>query len=630
MSLKNVVVSSWQDVQFTDEELGEFKETFKKFDADNNGHITTDELSQVFKDLGESVPGYKLRDMIAEVDTNNNKTVEWDEFITMMKKVRVGGSQLVGEFANTATKVQTLKRNAGKSDRSAAGTTHTYAEEECVAFADWINSALLGDEDVKSKLPIDTSKPHALFPVFNDGILMCKLINQSVPDTIDPRAINKTKLNAFLISENQTLAVNSAAAIGCNTVNIGAEDLVACTEHLVLGLLWQIIRIGLFSKINIQACPGLTRLLEGDEELADLLALPPDVLLLRWVNFHLREGGSSRQIHNFSGDIADSEAYTYLLKQISPAEHHNDLGPLSEQDPRRRAEMVLANADKLGCRKFVTANEIVKGNAKLNLAFVANLFNEYPGLTPEEEMNLDDFELDKINETREERTFRNWMNSLGVRPFVNNLYSDLDDGMILLQLFDKIQPGIVKWEKVNKPPFKKMGANVKKVENLNYAIELAKELKFSVVGIQGKDIFDGIKQLTLAVVWQLMRAYTLSVLEKLSTTGERIADAQIIDFVNEKLASAQKTHTINGFKDQSISTSLPVIDLIDAIKPGSISYSIVTEGQTDEDKTSNAKYAISMARKIGAGVYALPEDLVEVMPKMVLTVFACLMARALK
>lgn len=44
-------------------------------------------------------------------------------------------------------------------------------------------------------------------------------------------------------------------------------------------------------------------------------------------------------------------------------------------------------------------------------------------------------------------------------------------------------------------------------------------------------------------------------------------------------------------------------------------------------KLDNAKYAISSARKIGAKVYALPEDIVEVKPKMVMTVFACLMAR---
>ncbi|PIO68288.1 hypothetical protein TELCIR_09926 [Teladorsagia circumcincta] len=41
----------------------------------------------------------------------------------------------------------------------------------------------------------------------------------------------------------------------------------------------------------------------------------------------------------------------------------------------------------------------------------------------------------------------------------------------------------------------------------------------------------------------------------------------------------------------------------------------------------NAKYAITCGRKIGAKIYALPEDIVEVKPKMVMTVFACLMAR---
>jgi len=45
-----------------------------------------------------------------------------------------------------------------------------------------------------------------------------------------------------------------------------------------------------------------------------------------------------------------------------------------------------------------------------------------------------------------------------------------------------------------------------------------------------------------------------------------------------------------------------------------------------QDKLANAKFAISMARKLGARVYALPEDITEVKPKMVMTVFACLMA----
>ncbi len=48
------------------------------------------------------------------------------------------------------------------------------------------------------------------------------------------------------------------------------------------------------------------------------------------------------------------------------------------------------------------------------------------------------------------------MNSLGVDPYVNRLYEDLNDGIIILQLLDKVKPGIVDWSKVNtKKPLNK-------------------------------------------------------------------------------------------------------------------------------------------------------------------------------
>uniref|UniRef100_A0A665WWL3 Plastin-1-like n=1 Tax=Echeneis naucrates TaxID=173247 RepID=A0A665WWL3_ECHNA len=49
-----------------------------------------------------------------------------------------------------------------------------------------------------------------------------------------------------------------------------------------------------------------------------------------------------------------------------------------------------------------------------------------------------------------------------------------------------------------------------------------------------------------------------------------------------------------------------------------------------KDEDCQHLYAISLARKIGVRVYALPDDLVEVNPKMVLTMFACLMGYGLK
>merc|ERR1719342_2028560 len=99
-------------------------------------------------------------------------------------------------------------------------------------------------------------------------------------------------------------------------------------------------------------------------------------------------------------------------------------------------------------RAFVTAKDVVRGQERLNLAFVANLFNNHPGLDPPKE-NIE-LEIDTIEETREEKMFRNWMNSLGVSPRVNYLYSDLYDGIIIFQLMDFIKPGVVDWKRVKK------------------------------------------------------------------------------------------------------------------------------------------------------------------------------------
>uniref|UniRef100_A0A2S2NIP3 Plastin-3 n=1 Tax=Schizaphis graminum TaxID=13262 RepID=A0A2S2NIP3_SCHGA len=167
---------------------------------------------------------------------------------------------------------------------------------------------------------------------------------------------------------------------------------------------------------------------------------------------------------------------------------------------------------------------------------------------------------------------------------------------------------------------------MEKLENCNYAVELGRQLKFSLVGIAGQDLNDGNATLTLALIWQLMRAYTLSVLTQLAKTGSPMIEKEIVTWVNNKLQNANKSSTLKGFQDHALSDGRIVIDLIDAIKPGTINYDIVKEGGDAEDNLANAKYAISMARKTGARVYALPEDITEVKPKMVMTLFACLMA----
>lgn len=42
---------------------------------------------------------------------------------------------------------------------SSEGTVHSFADEECYGFSDWINNVLGDDDDLKDILPIDVEKP---------------------------------------------------------------------------------------------------------------------------------------------------------------------------------------------------------------------------------------------------------------------------------------------------------------------------------------------------------------------------------------------------------------------------------------------------------------------------------------
>jgi plastin-1 len=513
----------------------------------------------------------------------------------------------MSESPSTPRKQATVSRSEGHVG------THSYTQEELVAFSEYINVTLGKDANLQHVLPL--KDPKDLFTACGEGVLLCKLINSAVPGTIDERVINKkTKLNAWERNENHELAINSAKGIGCTIVNVGQEDINNATPHIILGVVWQIIKIGLFFSINLKEHPELVRLLEEGEAMSDFLKLSPDQILIRWVNYHLKQAGSSRRIQNFSGDIKDSEVYTILLKQVCP-NGECDMGPMAESDLTRRAEKVLNNADKIGCKKFLHPQDIVKGTSNLNMAFVANLFNTYPALAA---VNANDYAdlMDFDGEgSREERSFKFWIQSLG--EDINNLFEDLRDGVVLLKVFDKVQPGIVNWKKANLKPKNKYQC----IENTNYCVDLAKQLNFSTVNVGGTDIYEKNKKIVLGVVWQLMRLSLLNTLKDLGGHhGKDITEQDILEWANGKVSD----HKIDSFKDSSLKTGFFLCMLCAAISPRSVNVDMITPGETSEDAHLNAKYAISVARKIGAVVFLLWEDIVEVKPKMIFAFVASL------
>jgi hypothetical protein len=143
------------------------------------------------------------------------------------------------------------------------------------------------------------------------------------------------------------------------------------------------------------------------------------------------------------------------------------------------------------------------------------------------------------DDDREERAFRNWINACAlpeVAP-VHNLFVDLRDGLTLLKLFDHIEPGSVDWSKVERKPTNKFKA----CGNCNQALAVGRRLKFSLVGIDGSNVFEGQRTFTLALVWQMMRYHTIKYLQTLYSKkygNRQITDAQIIVWANNRVSKA--------------------------------------------------------------------------------------------
>lgn len=63
----------------------------------------------------------------------------------------------------------------------------------------------------------------------------------------------------------------------------------------------------MLTKIDLKHHPYLIRLKKEEEEVADLLKLPKEELILRWVNYHLSNAGHETSVHNFSKDFSSGK-----------------------------------------------------------------------------------------------------------------------------------------------------------------------------------------------------------------------------------------------------------------------------------------------------------------------------------
>lgn len=108
--------------------------------------------------------------MLKANDKDNDGVISWTEFVAMQIKLKGADSAKFGTVVET--KSGAVAQVAGAHDG-----IHSYAIEEKVTFAKMINNILKDDEDCKDRLPMNADDD-SLFHVFDNGVLLCKLLLQ--------------------------------------------------------------------------------------------------------------------------------------------------------------------------------------------------------------------------------------------------------------------------------------------------------------------------------------------------------------------------------------------------------------------------------------------------------------------
>ncbi|GME81810.1 unnamed protein product [[Candida] boidinii] len=204
------------------------------------------EKKSVIESVSDSGKGSydEVRNALKAVDVDASGRVELDDYVELLAKIKEGKSSSgsgsgssnadPGAVANGGSITSpVVHRGTGTAAKvvihGKSGTTHTINDDERIEFTRHINSVLAGDADIGDRLPIPLDS-FQLFDECVDGLLLSKLINDSVPDTIDTRVLNipkkGKKLNNFTMLENANIVLNSAKAIGCVVVNFHSEHMI--------------------------------------------------------------------------------------------------------------------------------------------------------------------------------------------------------------------------------------------------------------------------------------------------------------------------------------------------------------------------------------------------------------------
>lgn len=323
--------------------------------------------------------------------------IDEKKFLDLLSQEQRERVNYVELFETILRMVRTIAEST-KVKGSAGGSYSSFKNSEKETFVRWINAVLRDEENANYSL-IDP-KSMDLFKSLTDGIILCKLVNVACPNTISPSIVHtKEPLSRFQKLENLNNAILGAKALGIVVVNIRNEDLLNGRPSLMLGILWQLMRMHILRKMDVTSNLEVLALKGQTEDIKSFLGVSQRDLLVRWINYHLirahadnvhiSESDVSQPTHvdNLTSDLASGDVQIKLLHQLVPELVTNETIEQirNEQwDVARKAQLVVEVSRKIAPDLVLEAEDLLSGSSRLNTALMAALFNARSGLDVKE------------------------------------------------------------------------------------------------------------------------------------------------------------------------------------------------------------------------------------------------------
>ncbi|ETO25976.1 hypothetical protein RFI_11161 [Reticulomyxa filosa] len=211
--------------------------------------------------------------------------------------------------------------------------------------------------------------------------------------------------------------------------------------------------------------------------------------------------------------------------------------------------------------------------------------------------------------------------------------------IVLCRLLDAMKPGCINWKSIQLKPRQKFD----KMGNCKYAMNVCgKQFPFSLVGMSSDDIHNGSSKMIHALLWQMMRYWSVKKLSDLSFGGKDVKDEDIIQWANLTISGLRDRHSseIRSFKDKTLTTGLFYLELLKAVlgeeqvRNDLIYFNVPIlsnprgPDEYGKERLANVRYAMTIIRMNGGVLFTLPEDLVALDSKAVLATLAAIMTIA--